>query len=180
MGTIKDITDLLTKLIGNIKDRKLATELREIQTLINTLQSENTVLQEKNFALIKENSNLKTENTNLKKTIKDYEQKELEQEKQQDEVGLTPGETSEKILQQLFKAGQELPIQHFVSSLSLDISIVQYHFDILLEKGLIQLAAYGQPGNSLIDARFDGDSSTPDTFQITSKGRKYIVANNLT
>jgi len=75
MGTIKDITDLLTQLAKSIKDRELASKLFEIQSLVAQFQSENTELQKEIldfkrqlFELQQENNNLhqELENKNLK------------------------------------------------------------------------------------------------------------------
>ncbi len=49
MGTAKDIIDLVTQLSDSIKDRKVASELFKIISLVNQLQSENTDLREKYF-----------------------------------------------------------------------------------------------------------------------------------
>lgn len=70
MGTIKDIIDLTTQLSKSVKDRKLATEISQIQSLISTVQiensslvSENLELKQKIFKLEKEISNLNQEQT---------------------------------------------------------------------------------------------------------------------
>ncbi|ODS30178.1 MAG: hypothetical protein SCARUB_04711 [Candidatus Scalindua rubra] len=168
MGTIKDITDLLTKLIGNIKDRKFASELREIQTMVNTLQSENTVLQEKNSALMTENSNLKTENFKLKQAIEDYKKKTFNQNKPQVKPEFKLDNITEQILRHFFDTGKELPIQNFISLLSLDISTVKYHIDILSKKRFIRLP-------SKIRVSFKANSRLSETWEITEEGRKYVI-----
>lgn len=62
MGTIKDLTDLVTQYIESVDDRKFAAELREIQKMIILLQREQASLQE-------QNSKLQTENIQLQKQI---------------------------------------------------------------------------------------------------------------
>lgn len=68
MGTIKDITELLTQLAKSIKDRELASQLFEIQSLVAQFQTELFQLQKENLELKQENNNLKQEleNKNLK------------------------------------------------------------------------------------------------------------------
>jgi hypothetical protein len=62
MGTIKDLTDLVTQYIESVDDRKFAGELREIQKMIILLQREQASLQE-------QNSKLQAENIQLQKQI---------------------------------------------------------------------------------------------------------------
>ena len=54
MGTIKDIVDLTADLASRVKDRKIAEELNQIQTLIIQLQGEQAQLHEKNIELREE------------------------------------------------------------------------------------------------------------------------------
>ncbi len=54
MGTIKDIVDLSTQLANSVQDRKIATELNKIQSLLLNLQSEQAELHEKNIELREE------------------------------------------------------------------------------------------------------------------------------
>ncbi len=75
---------------------------------------------------------------------------------------------TEQILQQFFKAGQELTVNHFISFLALDISTVKYHFDILQEKDLITLA-YSTAGCDLTGA--EGQTF----YNITPEGRKFVI-----
>jgi hypothetical protein len=41
MGAIKDLVGLVTQLTDSVKDRKFASELRNIQSMIGSIQSEN-------------------------------------------------------------------------------------------------------------------------------------------
>jgi len=59
MGTIKDIVDLTTQLTNSVQDRKLASDLNKIQSLILALQSEQAVLHEANIELLEERHSLK-------------------------------------------------------------------------------------------------------------------------
>ena len=47
MGAIKDLVGLVTQLTGSEKDRKFATELKEIQGTLESIQSENAELKNK-------------------------------------------------------------------------------------------------------------------------------------
>ena len=59
MGTIKDIVDLTTQLANSVADRKIASELSAIQSLILQLQSEQAALHEANIELREERLSLK-------------------------------------------------------------------------------------------------------------------------
>lgn len=64
MGTIKDLVDLTTQLANSIQDRKIASELNAIQSLILQLQSEQASLHEANI-------NLRDERLSLKEQIQE-------------------------------------------------------------------------------------------------------------
>ena len=66
MGTIKDLVDLTTQLANSVKDRKIATELNDIQSLILQLQSEQAALHEANIELREERLTLKEQIQKLK------------------------------------------------------------------------------------------------------------------
>ena len=59
MGTIKDLIDLTTQLANSVKDRKIASELNAIQSLILNIQSEHATLHEANVGLREERLILK-------------------------------------------------------------------------------------------------------------------------
>lgn len=59
MGTIKDLVDLTTQLANSVQDRKIASELNAIQSLILKLQSEQATLHEANIQLREERFKLK-------------------------------------------------------------------------------------------------------------------------
>jgi len=59
MGTIKDLVDLTTQLSNSVQDRKIASELNAIQSLILKLQSEQASLYEANIELREERFNLR-------------------------------------------------------------------------------------------------------------------------
>ncbi len=72
MGTIKDIVDLTTQLSGKVNDRKLATEIFQIQTLILLVQRENA-------ELVTENLNLKKKIFELEKVILNFQQEQAKE-----------------------------------------------------------------------------------------------------
>ena len=71
MGIIKDLVDLTTQLLNRMEDRKIASELREIQTLALTLQSEQTSLHEANIKLLQEKIELNNKIRSLEQKIDD-------------------------------------------------------------------------------------------------------------
>jgi len=54
MGTIKDIIDIITQLTKNVKDRRFASELNAVLSLILKIQTEQTKLHEANIELREE------------------------------------------------------------------------------------------------------------------------------
>ncbi|HDY66198.1 MAG TPA: hypothetical protein ENH85_00250 [Candidatus Scalindua sp.] len=77
-------------------------------------------------------------------------------------------EVTEQILRQFFKTGKELSPGYFASSLSLEISVIEYHFDILIKNGYINHASSNR-------SFITGQSST--TYLISPQGREYIMKN---
>ena len=69
MGTIKDLVDLTTQLANTVEDRKIASELNSIQTLILKLQAEQATLHETNIELREEHLSLKERIHELETTI---------------------------------------------------------------------------------------------------------------
>jgi len=65
----KDLVNLVTQLINSVKDRRVASELLKIQSLISTLQSEQASQHETNDELREENQNLKDEIHDLQRQI---------------------------------------------------------------------------------------------------------------
>ena len=59
MGTVKDLVDLTTQLASSVQDRKIASELNAIQSLILQLQSEQASLHEANIQMREERLSLK-------------------------------------------------------------------------------------------------------------------------
>lgn len=59
MGAIKDVHDLINKLINSVQDRQFAAEILKIQSLVSTIQSDNAATQEKLGNCLSTNIDLK-------------------------------------------------------------------------------------------------------------------------
>ena len=70
MGTIKDLVDLTSQLANSVNDRKIASELNNIQTLLLQFQSEQAELHEKNIQLREEILSKKRTIEKLKNQLK--------------------------------------------------------------------------------------------------------------
>lgn len=66
MVSVKDTCDPVTSLLKRVKDRQIASELREIQAFISSLQSEHFETRERNIKLLSENARLQWEITDLR------------------------------------------------------------------------------------------------------------------
>ena len=143
------------------------------------------LLRDQISALEKENSALKSENGILKgkqnatesqfdKAIKEIERlNQVIEGLRKDNTKTHLDAVTEKILKLFFKAGHELSIYDFVRELSLDVSTIQYHFDLLSEAKLIIQTTSAEK------SPWTGES-TPELFELTSSGREYVVENKLT
>lgn len=78
--TVVALTNLVTKLVQRITDRKSAAELREVQMMVNTLASENFGLQQKNLQM-------QTELAELQQVIARFKQREADNDKKQMDTG---------------------------------------------------------------------------------------------
>ena len=74
MGTIKDLVDLTTQLVSNIKYRKFSAEILQIQSLVSSLQSEQLKTTENMSKVSNENITLKVENQKLNTINSELEQ----------------------------------------------------------------------------------------------------------
>jgi hypothetical protein len=71
MGAIKDLVGLVTQLTDSVKDRKFASELRNIQSMIGSIQSEHAQMHEQRIKLMTENAELKQKIISLEQEILD-------------------------------------------------------------------------------------------------------------
>jgi hypothetical protein len=142
------------------------------------------LLKDQMSALEKENNALKSENAVLKDKAKHFESKINDAAKEiqrlneiinafQKHQGIRKyDEVTEDVLKVFFQFGRDLSIYDCVRALSLDVSTIRYHFDLLLEGNLIIQTRAG------FDSSWTGESS-PDMYDLTPTGRKYIVENKL-
>ena len=85
-------------------------------------------------------------------------------------------EIAEKILKQMFESDQSFFADQLTLSLGLKPGEIQYHFDALLEKKLIQIKTMAKPISKLVNAhRRKKLPDQPTTYSITPDGRKYIM-----
>ncbi len=71
MGTLKDLVDLVTQLSNSVADRRIASELHEIQLLALKLQSDQVSLHEANMELREERQTLRDEIRSLESKIEE-------------------------------------------------------------------------------------------------------------
>lgn len=137
MGTIVDLTNLVTKLVGSVQDRKFASELREVQRMISSLQSDQASLHEKNMLL-------SSENAELKQTIASLGLKLQQPQESIAEKGEALSETHKKILA-LIANETEVTRNDAFQRFGLSKAQGDYHFDKLLQLKYIRIT-HGQMG----------------------------------
>jgi predicted ArsR family transcriptional regulator len=79
---------------------------------------------------------------------------------------------TEKVLKLFFDTGQELSVNQVAAKLSINISTVQYHFDLLSETKLIVQTTTGDKSSSI-------GESTAVLFELSYYGRKYLIENKI-
>ena len=80
---------------------------------------------------------------------------------------------TDKILKLFFDACRELSVNHVAAALSLDVNTARYHFDLLSQDKLIIRST------AAFESSWTGESS-PDMYDLTPLGRKYIIENKTT
>ncbi len=128
--------------------------------------------------LDRKNSTLKLDNTILKSkknTIESHlykARKEIErldqfiQELEKDDAKTRLDAATEKVLKMFFYRRRDLSVSEVAGTLSIDVPATWYHFDLLLQKGLIEQTRVGF-------VSLQGRRRNPQ-FGITSSGREYI------
>lgn len=71
MSDVKEAINLITQLSNNAEDKRLASKLSQLQSLISSVLMENTSLSSKNLELEKKISNLKKEHAKEISELKD-------------------------------------------------------------------------------------------------------------
>lgn len=140
------------------------------------------LLKDQISALGKDNGGLKSENAALKDKAKHLESElndatdEIQRLNKiinafQKNQGIKKyDEITEKVLKVFFQF--ELSIYDCVRALSLDVSTIRYHFDLVSEANLIVQTGTG------FESSWTGESN-PEMYDLTASGRKYIVENKL-
>ena len=158
------LIDLIEKLINEHGSFKEHLELLREQ--ISTLEKENSALKSEN-ALLKSKED--TIESKLSKATKEIERlNEVIEVPKKDAKKPRPDAVTEKVLKLFFDAGQELSVNQVAGKLSINISTAQYHFDLLSEAKLIIQTTIGDKSS------WTGET-TPDLFELTLLGRKYVL-----
>ena len=159
MGTITDLTSLVTNLVDRIKDRKAAGDLREIQRMIVLLQSEQAKIHEDNIELRTQNAELKQKNEEL--------QQDLIQAKQAKEPSASESDLAEletKILVLIANSPKKLSREMVANHFGLSKAKGDYYFDQLSNREFIRLSHVQRDGAF---------------FRATSVGREYLASRDL-
>jgi len=151
------IADLLSEIPSAARYK---IQLEQLEADHRSLKTENETLKEKIITCQKNLDQANEEIRNLNLLI--------ERLKGQDQKKYKP--ETEKILRHFFDAGRELPMNQFLSIVSQNASILQYHFDLLIKDNLIWRSTEGQQSSW---ARVD----EPDLYSLTPTGREYVIKN---
>jgi predicted nuclease with TOPRIM domain len=160
MGTITDLTSLVTQLVDRIEDRKAAADLREIQRMIATLQSEQAKLHEDNIELRTENADLKQQNASLQQQLASARQPQPS-EPQDDDLD----EIATKMLLLVANTQQNITKDMVIQHFGLTKAKGEYHFDQISKRNLVR-STHGQVGVGMF-------------WDATPQGREYLASRNL-
>ena len=163
MGTIKDLVDLVTQLSDSVKDRKFASELRQIQSMIGSIQSEHAAIHEQRIELMSENAELKQTISSLHQEITLLKQEIIDLQNKKPEPGDKLPEEAEKILV-FFTKYSDVTVDHIAHHLSFDLTKTEYWLDLLSDKNMVYAS------HSVM---------SPTSYSISPEGRKFLVINNL-
>ena len=139
---------------------------------LELLRGQISVIEKKNRALKLDNTILKSKKNTIQSEL-NKARKEVErlnqfiQELEKDEAKIRLDAVTEKVLKFFFRRYRELSANEVAASLSIDVSTTWHHFDLLLEKNLIEQVKVG-----FVPPR--GHRRDPH-FRLTSSGRKYII-----
>jgi len=158
MGVIKDITDLVTRLINSVQDRKFAAELLEIQRMIGSLQSEQADLHEQRIALMTENAQLKQKIVALEQRVAQSQQRGTKPDDQLDEIAV-------EMLVFIANTTDDITEEDVIEHLRLPQAKGKYHFDQLLKREFVRTTR-GQTGVGWF-------------YDATPEGRDYLAKAGL-
>jgi predicted nuclease with TOPRIM domain len=160
MGTITDLTSLVTQLVDRIEDRKAAADLREVQRMIAVLQSEQAKLHEDNIELRTENADLKQRNASLQQQLARRQQTQSVETQYNDLDEITT-----KMLVLVSNSRQELTRDMVIHQLGLSKAKGEYHFKQISERKFVRMT-HGKLGGSMF-------------WGATPEGLKYLASRNL-
>lgn len=160
MGAIKDLVGLVTQLTDSVKDRKFASELRNIQSMIGSIQSEHAQMHEQRIKLMTENAELKQKIISLEQEILDINQG-ITASNNQSISKITNEE--EKILL-LLSETDKTSAQQIAYQLSIDLTKTKYWLTKLVEDDMLSLLMY---------------VNQPALYYLAQGGRGYLVKNEL-
>jgi septal ring factor EnvC (AmiA/AmiB activator) len=163
MGAIKDLVDLVTQLNNSVEDRKFASELRDIQSMIGSIQSEHAAIHEQRIELMTENAELKQTIASLKEEIIEIKQKNAAASLQRARTGNRLSKEEEEILLLLTKT-KESNAHEIAHQLSYDLTKTEYWVSRLCDNKMLHL--------SLI-------MNQPIKYCLIQGGREYLVKNEL-
>ena len=162
MGAIKDLVGLVTQLTDSVKDRKFASELRNIQSMIGSIQSEHAQMHEQRIKLMTENAELKQKIISLEQEILDIKQGITASNNQS--ISKTTNE-EEKILLLLSETETDkTSAQQIACQLSIDLTETKYWLTKLVEDDMLSLSVY---------------VNQPALYYLAQGGRGYLVKNEL-
>jgi len=162
---------LIEKLINEHGSSSVLKERLELlRDQISILEKENSVLKLEN-ATLKDKEH--TINSEFNKATKEIERlNQIIERLKKDDTKVHLDAIKEKILKFFFDACCGMSVEDVAASLSMNASIAQYHFDLLLEDKLIA------PIRAAFESSWARESG-PALFEITSLGRKYVIENRL-
>ena len=132
-----------------------------------------TVIKEKLVGVEQQNKNLQASLDKATEEIKRLNQIINGTKAKKDDAEKHYEAVTNKILNLFFDACRELSVNHVAATLSLDVNTARYHFDLLTkDKLIIQSTA-------AVESSWAGVSS-PNMYDLTPLGRKYIIENKLT
>ncbi len=138
---------------------------------LELLSNQISVLDRKNSTLKLDNTILKSKKntieSHLNKTRKEIERlNQFIQELEKDDAKTRLDAATEKVLKMFFYRRRDLSVSEVAGTLSIDVPATGYHFDLLLQKGLIEQTRVGF-------VSLQGRRRNP-RFGITSSGREYV------
>jgi septal ring factor EnvC (AmiA/AmiB activator) len=163
MGAIKDLVDLVTQLNNSVEDRKFASELREIQSMIGTIQSEHAAIHEQRIQLMTENAEHKQVIASLKEEVAALKQQKEQARHQQAGSEQSISKEEEQILLLLTKS-EEATAHQIAHQLQYDLTKTEYCLERLCDNDMVYFSVV---------------MNQPTAYYLVQGGRKHLVDNGL-